>query len=104
MLVCCVVNWDTMISVSKAIIIAVKINLLLIITGAAAIGRSYFNNRIMYRYNCNGNEASLQSCSTSTFSSSSNAESWYNRPRAAVECQQMNINLTSKLCIASAHA
>ena len=28
MLVCCVVNWDTMISVSETMIIAVKINLL----------------------------------------------------------------------------
>ena len=96
MLVYCVVNWDTMISVSEAIIIGAIINFLLIITGAAAIGRSYFNNRIMYRYNCNGNEASLQSCSKYTYSSSSIAENWYNRPRAAVECQQTSINLTSK--------
>ena len=76
----------------------------LIITGAVAITRSYFNKRIAYKYYCNGNEASLQSCSKSTYYSSSHyADDWYNIPRAAVECQQMSINLTSKTlhCISS---
>ena len=101
MLVCCVVNWDTMISVSKTI--AVIINFLLIITGAVAIKKFYFNKIIFYRYHCSGIESSLQSCSNSTYTSSYSAEYWDNRPRAAVECQQMNINLTSKTltCISS---
>ena len=101
MLVCYVVNWDTMISVSKIIIIAVLIKFN-IITGAVAIGRSNFNNRIVYRYYCSGNEALLQLCPKSA--QNNYADNWYNRPRAAVECQQMSINLTSKLCIVSAYA
>ena len=91
-----------MIHVSKIIIKLMSI--IHTYTGAFAIGSitSDSRNRMCFRYHCNGNEASLQSCTK--YSLSSYAESWYNRPRAAVECQQMNINLTSKIIHALVHA
>ena len=84
-----------MISVSQLIVFIKK--LLLIIIGSVAIRKESNNGKILHRYHCIGNETFLHLCPNFTNSLSSNAENLYNRPRAAVECQQMNINLTSKI-------
>ena len=52
---------------------------------------------MVYQYYCSGSEVSLQLCSKHAYQSTSyNAESWYSRVTAAVECQQEEINITSE--------
>ena len=84
-------------------LIEIKINVSNKPVGAFAIRSitSDSSNRMFFSYDCSGNEASLQSCPKNTLNG--DVQYWYYRPRAAVECQQMNINLTSKTrhCISS---
>ena len=65
--------------------------------GAVAINRDVGsgNKRLVYRYYCSGSEASLQSCVKFTYTIDS-ANNWYNRVRAAVECQRHNVNISSE--------
>ena len=65
-------------------------------TGAVAL-LSSSSGITLYKYYCNGNEASLQSCSKSKFNfETQDTIYWFNKPIAAVECQQTNINISSK--------
>ena len=69
-------------------------------SGAVAIGNTRFKKikKFVYIYFCSGSEMSLQLCTKSTYLLGFDAEYWYTRSKAAVECQQLNINLTSKTC------
>ena len=101
MLVWYVINWDSMIIVSRLNSTISIINIhIYTSTGATAITGSYFgtgNRSVIYRYIlCSGSESSLQSCSKSTFSIYDYVDEWYNCERAAVECQAKGVNLTSE--------
>ena len=66
-------------------------------TGAVAIRGFHFgtgNKRPVYSYSCSGSESSLGACNN--YMNNDQADRWYNNRRAAVECQQKGVNLTSE--------